>query len=73
MDIHHTIVHKRQYFSTTNTYILNLTKVNPTTIPNPNRLSTMLMSVDEGAGWDSELLSNEQDIAVLAPVGNTLE
>lgn len=27
------------------------TKVNPTTIPNPNSLSTMLMSVDEGAGW----------------------
>ena len=26
------------------------TIVNPTTIPNPNRLSAMLMSVDEGEG-----------------------
>ena len=26
------------------------TKVNPTTIPNPNRLSATLMSVDEGEG-----------------------
>ena len=49
----------------------NPTKVNSTTIPNPNRLSAMLMSVDEGEGRDSELRSNEQDIAVLAPVGNT--
>ena len=45
---------------------LNPTKVNLATIPNLNRLSAMLMSVDEGEG-------NEQDIAVLAPVGNTLE
>ena len=50
---------------------LNPTKVNLATIPNLNRLSATLMSVDEGEG--SELSSNEQDIAVLAPVGNTLE
>ncbi len=43
---------------------LKPTKVNSTTIPNPNRLSATLMSVDEGEGRDSELRSNEQDIAV---------
>ena len=47
------------------------TKVNQTTIPNTNRLSAPLMSVDEGEG--SELRSNEQDIAVLTPIENTLE
>jgi hypothetical protein len=51
MDIHQMIVLEGQYFSTTNSFHpLNQPKVNPTTIPNPNRLSAMLMSVDEGEG-----------------------
>ena len=39
-----------QYFSTTNPSPSKPTKVNLATIPNPNRLSATLMSVDEGEG-----------------------
>ena len=43
------------YISTTNSLPSKPTKVNFATIPNLNRLSAMLMSVDEGEG--SELRS----------------
>lgn len=39
-----------QYLSTTNHSQSKPTKANSTTIPNPNRLSATLMSVDEGEG-----------------------
>jgi hypothetical protein len=48
---------------------LKANHVNSTTIPHLHRLSATLMSVDEGEG--SKLSSNEQEIAILAPVGNT--
>ena len=43
------------------------TKVNLTTIPNPNRLLAALIIVDEGEGRDSELRSNEQDYSGFSP------
>ncbi len=43
------LLNNSQYFRTTNA-LSNLIKVNLTTIPNPNRLSATLMSVDEGEG-----------------------
>ena len=51
-----------QYFSTTNHSQSKPTKVDPTTIPNPNRLLAVLIIVDEceGGGY-SELRSNKQD------------
>jgi len=61
-----------QYFSTTTPSPSKSTKVNPTTIPNPNRLSATLMSVDEGEGGGSASYGvTSKIIAVLAPVGNT--
>ena len=47
-------------------------QLNPTTIPNPNRLSATLMSVDEGEGSGTASYGvTSKIIAVLAPVGNT--
>ena len=50
------------YLSTTNLSPSKPTKVNSTAIPNPNRLSATLMSVDKGEGketWFDDYVLNE--------------
>ena len=63
------LIYDCQYFSTTVPPPSKPTKVNPTTIPTPNRLCAyQMMSMRVRV---ASYGSNEQDIAVLAPVGNT--